>query len=315
MIYIDLGRVNDYADWVRTLDYVEVTDVELDNTTYLAAEKPYLENDTDKAIKQFNNYLNGFPNGIHALQSHFYLAQLYYKDNLQANAKSHFEYVVNAPQSEFTQEALLRLSQIYLNEKDWLAAIPILERLEVEASFPQNVVFAQSNLMKAYYQLNNYNEAVIYAEKVLNQPKIDNKIISDAQVIIARSAIKTNDESRAQLAYIEVEKTATGETAAEALYYKAYFLNKDGDYEQSNSVVQSLAKDYSSYKYYSAKGLIIMAKNYYSLDDAFQASYILESVIENFKDFPEVTSDAQDELTKIKTEQAKTNSSIQTEED
>lgn len=315
LIYIDLGRVDEYAAWVRTLDYMDVTDAELDNTTYESAEKKFLENKTSEAIKQFNGYLNEFPNGIYVLQSHFYLAQLYYKDNLQGNAKSHFEYVVNAPQSEFTQEALLRLSQIYLNEKDWLAAVPVLKRLEAEASFPQNVVFAQSNLMKAYYQLNKYNEAVLYAEKVLNQPKIDNKIISDAQVIIARSAMKTNNESRAQIAYVEVEKTATGETAAEALYYKAYFLNKDGDYEQSNAVVQSLAKDYSSYKYFSAKGLIIMAKNYYNLNDAFQASYILESVIDNFKDFPEVTSEAQGELTKIKTEQAKTNSSIQTEED
>ena len=58
LIYIDLGRVDEYANWVRTLDYVEVTDVELDNTMYLAAEKPYLENDTDNAIRQFNNYLN-----------------------------------------------------------------------------------------------------------------------------------------------------------------------------------------------------------------------------------------------------------------
>ena len=168
--------------------------------------------------------------------------------------------------------------------------------------------------MKANYQLNEYDQAVSYAEKVLNQSKIDNKITSDAYVIIARSAIKTDNEGRAKEAYQEVEKTASGETAAEAMYYKAYFLNQDGNYRQSNNVVQKLAKDFSSYKYYSAKGLIIMAKNFYNLDDAFQATYILESVIENFSDFSEVTSEAQEELTKIKAEQAKTNSSIDTED-
>src|SRR5690606_21601641 len=41
LIYIDLGRVNDYATWVRTLDYVEVTDADLDHTTYESAEKKY----------------------------------------------------------------------------------------------------------------------------------------------------------------------------------------------------------------------------------------------------------------------------------
>ncbi|WP_250433987.1 tetratricopeptide repeat protein [Hanstruepera flava] len=314
LIYIDLGRVNEYASWVKTLDYVDVTDADLDKATYESAEKKFLENKSSDAIKQFNGYLNEFPNGLNTLQAHFYLAQLYFKDDLQANAKPHFKYVTDAPQSEFTEEALLRLAQISLNEKDWVGALPILKRLETEASFPQNVVFAQSNLMKANYQLNAYDEAVAYAEKVLNQSKIDNKITSDAYVIIARSAIKTNNESRAREAYVEVEKTASGETAAEAMYYKAYFLNQDGNYEQSNTVVQKLAKDYSSYKYYSAKGLIVMAKNFYNLDDAFQATYILESVIENFSDFDDVTTEAQNELSKIKTEQAKTNSSIQTED-
>ena len=314
LIYIDMGRVDDYARWVKTLDYVEVTDADLDNATYEAAEKQYLDNNTDKAIKQFNGYLNQFPNGLHALQSHFYVAQLYYKKDLTENAAPHYKYIVEVSQSEYTEEALSRLSQFYLESKSWNKAIPILLRLEEEANFPQNAVFAQSNLMKANYQLENYDEAVTYAEKVLTSSKIDNKIKSDAHIIIARSAINTGDEDRAQSAYAKVEKVATGETAAEALYYNAYFKNKEGKHEASNKSVQKLAKDFSGYKYYSAKGLVLMAKNYYALDDAFQATYILESVIENFAEFDDVVSEAKEELRKIKIEEAKTNSSIQPEE-
>ena len=314
LIYIDLGRVNEYAAWVRGLDYVEVTDADLENATYEAAEKQYLDNNTDRAIKQFNGYLNEFPNGIHALQSHFYLAQLYFKKDLKGNAAPHYKYVVEASQNEFTEEALSRLSQYHLESKNWNEAMPLLSRLEQEANFPQNVIFAQSNLMKANYQLEKYNQAVSYAEKVLGNSKIDNKIKSDAYIIIARSAIKTGDEGKAKTAYAKVETVATGETAAEALYYNAYFKHKDGQFEVSNKSVQKLAKDYSGYKYYSAKGLVLMAKNFYALNDAFQATYILESVIENFKEFDEVVQEAKDELNKIKQEEAKTNSSIQTED-
>ncbi|PWI31353.1 hypothetical protein DI383_01395 [Flavobacteriaceae bacterium LYZ1037] len=315
LIYIDLGRVNDYATWVRTLDYVEVTDADLDNTTYESAEKKYIDSKTDDAIKQFNSYLSQFPKGLHALQAHFYLAQLYYKKDLKDNAAPHYQYVADASPSEFTEESLSKVSQIYLEKKRWIEAIPTLKRLEVEASFPQNIIFAQSNLMKAYYQLNKYTEAVGYAEKVLNHGVLDNKIKSDAHLIIARSAIKMGDETRAKTAFAEVEKTATGEAAAEALYYNAYFKNKEGAFEASNATTQRLAKDFSSYKYFSAKGLVLMAKNYYQLDEAFQATYILESVIENFKEFEDVVTTAQEELTKIKAEQAKTNSSVLPEED
>ena len=69
LIYIDLGEVNQYAAWVQTLDYIEITDVELDNATYESAEKQYLDNNGDKAIREFNDYLNEFPNGLHALRA------------------------------------------------------------------------------------------------------------------------------------------------------------------------------------------------------------------------------------------------------
>jgi len=314
LIYIDLGRVNEYATWVKTLGYIEVSDADLDNATYEAAEKQYLESNTEKAITQFNNYINQFSNGLHALQAHFYLAQLYYKKDLGSNAASHYKYVVEASQNEFTEEALLRLSQFYLEGKNYQESMPLLIRLEKEANFPQNVVFAQSNLMKANYQLEKYKEAVTYAEKVLSNAKIDNKIEADAHIIIARSAMKTGDEVKAKGNYEKVEKVATGEMAAEALYYDAYFKNKEGKFEASNTTVQKLAKDFSGYKYYSAKGLVLMAKNFYALKDAYQATYILESVIENFKEFDEVVSEAQSELTVIKAEEAKTNSSIKTKD-
>lgn len=310
LIYIDTGRVDEYARWVKTLDYMDVSDSELDNTTYLAAEKQYLDNNTDKAIKQFNLYLNEFPNGIHALNSHFYLAELYTKQNLPENAQKHYEYVVNGQKNEFNERALVKLSETYLNNSSWNKAIPILERLENEADYPQNLIYAQSNLMNAYYQLENYNKAESYAQKTLQNSKIDNKVKSDAQIIIARSAIKTGDDAKARDAYEKVERIASGSLAAEALYFNAYFKNQDGNYEASNTVVQKLAKDYSSYKYYSAKGLVVMAKNYDGLKDAFQATYILESVISNFAEFDDVVQEAKTELKRIKAKEAQTNSSV-----
>jgi TolA-binding protein len=314
LIYIDLGRVDEYATWVQSLDYVEVTDVELDNTMYLAAEKPYLDNDTDKAIRQFNKYLNQFPNGIHALKSHFYLAQLYYKKDLFENAQPHYKYFVEASKSEYTEQSMVRLCEIYLKNSDWTTAIPLLRTLEEEADYPQNVLYAQSNLMNAYYQTQDFSPAESYAEKVLTSKTLDNKVKSDAKIIIARSAIKTGNEAKAKDAYADVEKIATGIVAAEALYYNGYFKNKEGKYEASNATIQRLAKDYSSYKYYSAKGLVVMAKNFYALDDAFQATYILESVISNFPEFDDVVEEATFELNKIKAEEAKTNSSIETDD-
>ncbi|MEZ4853400.1 tetratricopeptide repeat protein [Flavobacterium sp.] len=310
LIYVDNGRIDEYTTWVKGLSFVEVTDVDLDNTAYESAEKQYLLNNSKQAISGFSNYLAKFPKGLHALQANFYLAQLYFADGLENNSIKHYEYVINQARNEYTEQALARLCQVHLKTKDYTKAIPVLKRLETEADYPQNITYAQSNLMKAYYEKEDYTNAGNYADKVLANDKIDDRIKSDAQIIIARSAIKTNNESKARSAYANLLAIAQGELAAEALYYDAYFKNKDAKFDESNKVVQKLAKDYSGYKYYGAKGLVIMAKNFYGLKDSFQATYILESVIKNFKDYTDIVDEAQTELTKIKTEEAKTNSSI-----
>ncbi|WP_310558208.1 tetratricopeptide repeat protein [Flavobacterium sp.] len=311
LIYVDNGKVDEYATWVRTLDFVAVTDAELDNDTYEAAEKQYLQNNTKQAISGFSSYVSKFPKGIHSLKANFYLAQMYFSDAQENKSIPNYEYVIDQPRSEFTEQSLARLGQIYLKNDDTSKAIQILTRLENEADFPQNKTFAQSNLMKSHYENKDYPNSVVYAEKVLANPKTDDNVKSDAQIIIARAAIQTGDETKARSAYAKLQTIAKGELAAEALYYDAYFKNKDGKFEASNVVVQKLAKSYSSYKYFGAKGLIVMAKNFYGLKDSFQATYILDSVIKNFTDFPDVISEAQAELNTIKREEAKTNSSIQ----
>lgn len=310
LIYVDNGKVDEYAAWVRTLDFVTVTDAELDNDTYEAAEKQYLQNNTKLAISGFSGYIAKFPNGIHALKANFYLAQSYFSDGQENKSISNYEYVITESRSEFTEQSLVRLSQIFLKNDNNEKAISVLLRLENEADFPQNKTFAQSNLMKCYYNKKDYENSVIYAEKVLANPKTDDNVKSDAQIIIARSAIQTGDETKARSAYAKLQTIAKGELAAEVLYYDAYFKNKDAKFEASNTVVQKLAKNYSSYKYFGAKGLILMAKNFYGLKDSFQATYILENVVKNFTDFPDVISEAQTELDSIKSEESKTNSSI-----
>jgi TolA-binding protein len=315
LIYIDQGKVNEYGNWVRTLDFVEVVDSELDDATFQAAEQPYLEHKTPQAITRFEEYINQFPKGKHALHAHFYLAQMYYSEDKKEKAISHYSYVADIDRNEFTEQALVRISQLYLNEKEPQNAIEYLSRLETEADFPQNVTFARINSMKANYELKNYYEAEVYADKVLLLEKIDSAIKSEAQLIIARSAMKTGNEEKAKSAYEEVSKIAAGILAAEAKYYNAYFKNKGEDFAGSNEVIQVLARDFSGYKLYGAKGLVLMADNFYQLEDAFQATYILENVISNFSEYPEVTEEAKEKLAIIKKAEAKTNSSIEIEDE
>ncbi|WKB80449.1 tetratricopeptide repeat protein [Cellulophaga lytica] len=310
LVYVDLGRVDEYANWVRDLDFVEVTDSELDNATYESAEKQFIENKTDAAIKGYENYIKEFPNGSHILDANFKLAQLYFAKGQKVTALPHYKYVADQGGTEFTEQAIARVCEIYIADNKYTDAFPYLEKLEQTANIKQNVTFAQSNLMKGYYNQKNYSKTIAYAEKVLATESIDNRIKSDAHIMIARSAIKTNNEPKAKEAYAIVQKIATGERGAEAWYYNAYFKHKEQEYEGSSEAVQTLVKDFSGYKEWAGKGLLIMAKNYYALGDAYQANYILENIIKNFGSYPDIVAEAQTEQRLIKTKESRSNSSI-----
>ena len=310
LIYVDMGKVNEYAAWAKSLGYVEVTNLELEAAAFEAAERQYLQGNTKEALTALDNYIKQYPNGMRRTHAEFYKAQLFFNEGKKADALTYYEKVWKSGSTEYGEQALTRVCQILLDAGSYLKAKPYLEELENKATIVQNKTYAQSNLMRVCYNEQLYDKAIEYANKVLDDKSTDTRIKNDAYIVLARAYTQTGKEPQARKYYAEVQKTATGSLAAEAMYYDAYYKNKDKDYKASNEVVQKLAKDYGGHKEFAAKSLIVMAKNFYGLKDAYQATYVLESVIKNFKEYPDVVTEAKKELAAIKAEAAKSNSSV-----
>ena len=313
LIYVDLGEVDAYAEWVRGLDFVEVSDLELETASFEAAEKQRLEGNSSRALKAYTNYLDQFPNGSRHIEARFRAAEFLYADGAAQAAMPHFKTVAASGTGEIAEQSLTRVCEILIADGNYPEVVPYLRRLEAVADIPQNRMFAQSNLMKAFFLEEEYEEVLSYAGKVLENPSLDERIRADARLMIARAALETGDLETARSGYAELLNTATGETAAEALYYVALFAQQDGDLEASNASVQKLAKEYASYREWGGKGLILLAQNFYQVDDVFQATYILENVVKNFGDFPEITRKAEAELQRIRGLEDERNSSINPE--
>lgn len=313
-VYIDEGNLEDYVNWTSTLKFVNISNSELDNTTFAVAEKKYLESKKgEEIIESLQTYIRKFPKGKHILKVNYYLADVFFKVKEFKSAIPYYEFIINDDPSEFTEDSLNKLAQIYLEQGEFNNALPLLDRLEQEAYVTENILFAQSNLMKGYYETEAYDFAIEYAKKLLQKDKLDITVENDAKTIIARSAIKTEDFSTAEEYYTTIEETANDELKAEALYYNAYFKNQQKEYEESNKTVQKLIAKYATYKYWGVKSYVIMGKNYYGLNDVYQATFVLENVIKNFKEFEDIIEEAKQELNRIKENEAKTNNSVNPE--
>lgn len=306
-VYIDEGRPDEYAAWVRNLGFVTVADTELEQAIFETAQKKYAEGKTATALKWYKKYLETFPSGFHTPEVNFVLAQHYLLEGDKDKALPQYLEVIAQGNNQFVEQALVQVCKYYIAAQDYPSALPHLQQLERIAEVPQHKAFAQTKLMKAHYHQKKHGQTLAYAKKVLASSQTDAQTQGDAHFIMARTAIATQDTVLAQAAYQKVKETATGAQAAEAWYYDAYFKNKKQAYEASNVAVQTLVSTYPAYKEWSAKGLVVMAKNFYSLGDVFQATYILESAIANFSDYPTIVAEAQEVLSKIKAREAHRN--------
>lgn len=313
LAYVELGRGAEYTDWVKTLNFVNLSDMEIENTLFESAEKLYSDQNFPKAMDAFASYLSRFPNGINSLRANARLADYFYEKNEFLKSVSFYQNIINKGQNEFTEDALVKLSKGYLEKSDWDKALETLKKLETSAQTLDNVIFAQANIMKAAMSLGNTQEALSYASKVLENNKADANAKTDAKILLARNAFTTGQDELAKKYFSELENSKSGSVVAEALYVNAFYKHKDKEYEASNKLIQKLAKDYAGYKEIGVKGLILMAQNFDALDDAFQATFILENVIQNFADYPDAVNEAKTLLDVIKKREEERNSSIENE--
>lgn len=291
-VYKDMDQVDVYATWVKQLEFVNITDSDIDKTMFEAAENKYVSNDLGGAITSCRKYLVNFPNGIYALTAHFYLAQSYYNIGAKDRAEPEYLEVLKVKTNEYTEVSLNRLSQIYLENEEWEQASRLLLQIENEATNTESIVYAQSNLMKYYYKKEQHQQVLAYTDKVLKNTKSSKEAVADAYVYGARSAVFLKQYDKAKVFYKELETIGKGEVKAEAHYYKALWLYQDKKYEKSNEQVQLLASNYQSYKYWGVKGLLLMAKNFHELKDDFQADFILNNVIKNAEEYKDVINEA-----------------------
>ena len=242
------------------------------------------------------------------------MSELYVKLELVENAIPHLEYVINTTENRYKEQSLFTLAQIHIDNNSWIKAISVLEILENEASNNRNALYASANLMQAYYKTNASESAKLKADNILLNSDLDEIIKEDAHLILAKLYFEALNYELSKLNYNAIKDSQRSDIAVEASYYLAFFDHSKGLWELSNSKLQTLIKTYPNQKYFCSKALLLMAKDFEALKDAFQATYILENLITNFKDFDNVSREAEEVLKQIKENEAKTNASIKIQE-
>lgn len=289
-LFVKLGKLSDFENWISKIGY-SITSEEKESLVLEVSENDFKTKNYAKVIEQLNDFEQNFSKSSYLLKVSYLLAESYYQTKQEKLAEENFTKVASKA-NDNQEDALFRLSQIYLKQNRKDKAIFSLEALNEITNNLNFKTYSNIELMNIYAEKKQFEKAEKLADEVLVSSSTTQTEKENAELIKARAKFFGKNETEAKELYKTLEKSKNQKVRAESLYYKAYFLFLDKKYKQSNEVIFDLVSKNPEQQYWGAKSLVLMSKNYHFLNDDYQSNYTIEQVLENYQEFPDVIEEA-----------------------
>lgn len=287
-LYTETNNVDKIEQLANQYACFEFSVDEKENLYYVPAIEIYFDSTMSdnqrytQAIPKLENYLNKFPNGRYSTELRDYLANSYYELGNVETAISIYIKALEGPNTTYTEFAAARVSSYLYNNGQYEEAIPYYRRVEQIGSNPERQYNAILGLMRSHYQIENWQNAALYAEKVLANPKTTGDTKLNANYVDAMSNYNLAHYNDAKTPLGWLVNNTTTIYAAEARFALADIAFKQGDFTAAHTGISGLIKMKPKYNYWVAKGLILRARVYMSEDNLFQAEQDLRSIREHY---------------------------------
>ncbi len=280
--YIELNDVDAYFAYTGKLgNGVQVSVSEQDSLTYRAAEKLYMASDK-KARLQFERYLNQFPRGSFALNSHFYLGEILHNEGEVTKALQEYEYVIAQPGNGFTGTALLKAGGLHYNAGNYQQALSHFERLASISNSGNNMQSAQTGIMRSQFRLANYAACIEAANRVLVTEKVSDILKRETNYMLAVSYYRTGDKDKALPILTRLSADTNSAEGAESKFLVADILYGKQKLKEAEKEILDFIDKNSPHQFWLAKSFILLSDIYLKNGDEFQAKHTLKSIEENY---------------------------------
>jgi tetratricopeptide (TPR) repeat protein len=282
-IYLDMNDVDSYVAYTRTLGgHASVTISEQDSLTFIAAQNLYMAGDCTRATESFARYIQQFRNGSFILNAHFYKADCHHRNGEFKEALASYNFVNNMFRNTFTEQSLYGAASINYESGNYKDALKNFEELERMAELNSNLLFARKGQMRCNVILNNHQETINSASKLLTTENLPEELRREAHYNMGKAFMAMQAPDKAMNEFQNVAQEVTSLEGAESKYRIAEIYHLQGKHEQAEQEVYSLVAMNTPHQYWMARSFILLADIYVNMGDDFQARHTLQSVLDNY---------------------------------
>ncbi len=282
-IYIDKGDAATYFNYASKVGNIANLSVaEKDSLSYIAAEKVYLTGNCEKSNQTFSEYLKENPQGNFTTNALYYMADCFVRSNNIDMAVENFEQIVHRPKNIFTEQSLLRLGNLYFEQKLFDKSFDAYSKLEALAEVKSNLLGARVGKLRSASALGYTNEVPAIAASILSTDKLSPEIERETRFTLAQAYLKLNNLDNALIEFSKISQDLKTAEGAQSKYLKALIYFQRSEYNRAESEVFSFAEINTPHQYWLAKSFILLADVYAAQNDFFQAKATLQSVLDGY---------------------------------
>jgi len=281
--YIELNDVEAYFTYIRTLDgYGDINLAEKDSLLYTSGENLYMAARYDKATEVFRSYLSEFPVGSFRQNAQYYLAECLRSNGNFDEALKMYTVIAEEPNSQFLEKALLAASAMLFDKEEYKAAMDYYERLESVAGNDANKLIALKGQLRAAYQEGDAQKTIVAAAKINSSVNIPEELVREASFMSAKAYYSLNNFDQALMEFRKVATEVTSTEGAESKYRVAELLYKKEAIDESEKVISEFVDQNTPHQYWMARMFLLLADISLKKGDALQARATLQSLKEYY---------------------------------
>ncbi len=281
-IYVEDNNVEAYIQYTDNLAGFNVSQAEQDSLSFRASENVYMAGDCNKATEGLDKYITRFPQGVFALNAHFYRGDCAMRNHKYAQALEDFTFVTSKSRNDFTEEALLNSGRLLMDTSRYAEALDVWKKLEAVAELKANLFESKVGQLRAYSKLNEHSNTLTAAKNVLTSENINPELQREALFLSAKAsqALSLNEQALTDYKKVAVDvKTVEG---AESEFRVCELLFATGKDAEAEKEVFRYADLNTPHQFWMAKSFLALASYYVKIKDDFQASQTLQSIIDNY---------------------------------
>ena len=276
----------------------DATKIDLEKYNY--AKTKYDQNDFTVAAIGFSDYLKEFPKGHYKSEAEFYRGESYFKLQQYNKALPDYESIIKANKASYLESALLRASWIeYYQNKDYKTAYDYYKKLYDVANYKENSFVAMKGLLRTAYYLNDYDEVIVNANRILGSDLVSTDEKIEAYYYSGQAYLAKNNIDKSYEMFSKAAQLTTNEFGVESRFHMADILFQKGKLDESKTKCLEIINDMPAYDEWIVRSYILLADISAAKGDYAQAKATLNSIIENYTGNPDLVELAQEKLRQI----------------